>query len=213
MPTNGRKTITREDLSKAAAAAKEAAEAAATTSEALLAVLEQEGEEIPDNPRPAYRVKGLENGGSRQEGRGVKNGNGNEARGENGNGNGGGGGRRQEGPPAFEEFMAALQDAIQSAGNGIRVTDNRGWVKIESTVNGHKVYVAKGKTAVNRIESTLDPNQLSGATEPDRDNGLIRSHLRAEIEVVSQAISLLVDEDIPPPQSRRGRRPTGQQER
>lgn len=108
--------------------------------------------------------------------------------------------RERDGKSAFEEFMTTLRQPIRQGGNKLRVTDNAGFVKIESLRNGHKIYIAKTKTVVNRIESTIPPDMIMGALEPERDNGRIVSLLPADPAVITDAIHFLVesDERIPP---------------
>lgn len=103
---------------------------------------------------------------------------------------------------AFEEFMAELAGVLKKARDSVSVTEHARWVKIEGVKNGHKVYVSKGKNQVNRIESTLPPNLIPGATEPDRKNGRIASYIPADPKAVATAIRQLVqyDEKIPAPQ-------------
>jgi hypothetical protein len=103
---------------------------------------------------------------------------------------------------AFEGFMAELQGVLKKAGNTVSVTEHARWVKIEGVKNGHKVYVAKGKNHVSRIESTLPPNLVPGAVEPDRKNGRIQSYIPADPKAVAAAIRQLaqLEDKIPAPQ-------------
>jgi hypothetical protein len=107
------------------------------------------------------------------------------------------GGGSRGGKVAFEEFMAQLEGVIRKAGDNIDVTEHSRWVKIESLKNGHKVYIAKGKNQVSRIESTLPPNLVPGAVEPDRKNGRIASYLPPDPKAVSVAIRQLVQSEEP----------------
>lgn len=102
---------------------------------------------------------------------------------------------------AFEEFMAQLSGVLKKAGNTVDVSENARWVKIESRKNGHKIYVAKGKTQVNRVESTLPPDLVAGSEEPDRKNGRIASYLPPDPKSVGEAIRHLAqsEEHIRPP--------------
>ncbi len=112
-------------------------------------------------------------------------------------------------PPAFEEFMARLRTTLDKAGDAVQVTENAAWVKIESRRNGHKVYVNKGKTLVTRVESTLPPSAVPGATEPGRPNGRIASWIPADPAAVERAVQVLAGSDqmIRPPQRGRGGNP------
>lgn len=100
-----------------------------------------------------------------------------------------------EGKVAFEEFMAKMAGTLKKAGNSVEVSEKAGWIKIESTKNGHKIYVSKGKNKVSRIESTLSPDLVEGATEPDRRNGRIASLIPANTEAVESAIDHLVNDE------------------
>lgn len=199
MPNDGRKEHeegpvvgkkpTRDDLAKAMEVARDAANAAAAVADTALAAME--GEAVASSP-----VEGREEGGQggrarRPTGPGAQ---------QTGHGTMFGGQRSQEGPAAYQEFMAALKDPLRKAGQKVRVNENAGWIKIEG-MQGHKVYIAKTKTGVSRIESTLDPDLIDGASPPDRHNGRIASWLPAEPKVVAEAIQLLatLQEPIRPP--------------
>lgn len=104
-----------------------------------------------------------------------------------------------EAPMAFEAFMGKLGDVLKRAGESVRVTELEGWIKIEGK-QGHKVYITKTKTVVNRVESTLDPDLIKGAT-PMAGNGRIASVLPPNTRAVGEAIKLLATlaEPIRPP--------------
>lgn len=175
-PTPGRsRRITADDLSKAAEAAREAAAAASTAAEAVVVALESG--EVDDTVIQDVDDQGR--GGQGQRGQ-----------------------QQSGGQVAFEEFMAQLEGVIRKAGDNVDVTEHSRWVKIESMKNGHKIYIAKGKNQVSRIESTLPPNLVPGAVEPDRKNGRIASYLPPDPKAVSVAIRQLVQsqEQIRAPQ-------------
>lgn len=117
----------------------------------------------------------------------------------------------EHGTPAFQGFMARLAEAIDRGGRTLHVTENAAWVKIESTKNGHKIYISKGKNQVNRVESTLPPEIITGATEPGRPNGRIASWIPAEVGAVEEAIDALstLDTGIRPPARAVAKRPGG----
>ncbi len=172
IPVSRGRRITSDDLSKAAEAARDAATAASNAAEAVVAALEQGDIDI-DESRVGQHTEevGISPLPQQEESHGS-------------------------GKMAFEEFMAQLSGALRRAGNNVDISENAAWVKIESRRNGHKVYVAKGKTSVNRVESTLPPELIPGATEPDRKNGRIASFIPADPRVVGEAIRhLAVDED------------------
>ncbi len=174
MPVISRgRRITADDLTRAAEAAREAAQAASNAAEAVVVALESG--DIDES------LVGMER---EREGTAT----------EQPQGRGGGGGEGQ-GKVAFEEFMAQLSGILRKAGDAVDVTEHSRWVKIESRKNGHKVYVAKGKNQVNRIESTLPPELIPGATEPDRKNGRIASFIPADPKAVTVAIRALVQSE------------------
>lgn len=157
--------ITADDLTKAAEAAREAAAAASTAAEAVVVALESG--EVDEG------LVGMQEGTPST--------------------------MEQDDQPsgqvAFEQFMAQLHGILRKAGDNVSVTEHARWVKIESRRNGHKVYVAKGKNQVNRIESTLPPELVPGAVEPDRKNGRIASYIPADPKSVALAIRQLVQSD------------------
>ncbi len=168
-PTVSRgRRITADDLSRAAEAAQKAAAAASDAAEAVVVALEQGDIDESMVGQEEIGVSPLP-----------------EEQGQGG----------ESGKLAFEEFMAQLSGALRRAGNTVDISENAAWVKIESRKNGHKVYVAKGKTSVNRVESTLPPNLVAGATEPDRKNGRIASFIPADPKAVSEAIRHLAQDE------------------
>lgn len=176
---NVTKRPTRDDLMRATQAAQQAARASATASEVVLAALDGEGQTQQDSaptrastPAPNYRVRGTRDWkGTPSVGRTPT---------------------QEKEAPAFEEFMAAIEPALKRGGAAITISDNRGWMKIESKSNGHKIYIAKSKNTLSRIESTLPIAAIEGAWEPERPNGLITSRLPVEVTKVVQAIELLI---------------------
>ncbi len=106
---------------------------------------------------------------------------------------------------AYEEFIAKLEPIIRNLGSKVTMTPNKSFIKFESRVNGHRLYISKGKTAVGRVECTLPPGSVDGATEPDRPNGRIASWLPVNHEVVGAALEKLGDEAEPPMPTARSR--------
>lgn len=104
--------------------------------------------------------------------------------------------KRQANDAAFQRFMVELAPALKGLGDRIRIQHNVSWIKIESMVNGHKVYISKGKLAVGRIDSTLPPDLVPGARHAGRYNGRIASWLPADPDSVSKAITLLGSEQV-----------------
>jgi hypothetical protein len=215
MPSNQTKKPTRDDLMMAAQAALKSGDPDSLADAAdAFANAAEVGVDNSVSSVPSYRVRGTRDwSGPPSVGR-TQTRDRNENRGQQepagpaalATGHGmarGGGQRRQENEPsAYEEFMAALETALDRVADRIQVSERKGWIKIESLVNGHKVYIAKSKTAVSRIESTIPANRIKGAAEPDRANGRISSWIPADPNLVAQAIEILASEEeqIRPPQ-------------
>lgn len=210
------KKPTRDDLKEAvvaardaAGAAEHAAHAASVVADHALAALEG-GETDSDDPLPDEEGEAEESQGDQG---GSNRGQQGPAAQATGHGMMRGGGRQaQGGRPAFEQFMAALKDPLRRAGKRVRVTEIKGWVKIEGQ-QGHKVYISKTKTGVSRVESTLDPSMIEGAQPPDRPNGRIASWIPAYPDVVGEAIGLLAELDEPIGRLSQGQQGGGQQGR
>ena len=103
-----------------------------------------------------------------------------------------------EGRIAFKRFMSYLQDPLTKVKGMVRIKNNASWVKIESILNGHRIYISKGKVAVGRVDSTLPPELIEGAKAPGRRNGRIASWIPAEPAAVAAAIQLLGSSTIKP---------------
>lgn len=106
--------------------------------------------------------------------------------------------RATEGQVAFERFMARLKAPIEAAHGRVSVKSNVAWIKIESRVNGHKVYISKGKFNVGRVDSTIPHELILGARRAPEGNGRIASWLPADEQTVAEAIELLGDDRMDP---------------
>ncbi len=106
--------------------------------------------------------------------------------------------RAERNMTAFERFMHSLRATLEQAGPLLSVRSNVSWIKIESRVNGHKIYVSKGKVAVGRVDSTLPAELVPGAKRAETYNGRIASWIPADVERVKNAIDLLVDDRMEP---------------
>ncbi len=165
-PTHGlpvvTRRITRDELREVVAAATLAVQSAVAASEVALAAIEQ-GEESGPHPVGAK-------GQVPRELDPVPH-----PRGDGDN-------------MSLDQFMAKLRPIIELAGHRIKVTENKSWVKI---VGQHdKIYVARGKLKVGRVESTLTPDVVLGSVAPpqERENGLIKSWIPADSMAVGEAI-------------------------
>ncbi len=108
----------------------------------------------------------------------------------------GGDGRERE-RHAFHRFMDALKGPLTRYGARIEVRENRNFVKLESKINGHRVYINKGKVKVGRVDTTLPTNLIPGAVRPTHINGRIMSWIPATVQSVTLAIELLGMTEIP----------------
>ena len=191
------KTPTREDLSKVIETARDAATAAAGAAETALAAME--GQTLSPTKQPQQGLSPIQVPHTaddeaetpvsvpipRARTRSIPPGT----------------------PLAFEQFMAALKTTLDRAGEMVTVSENSGWVILEGTFTKQRVLIAKSKTAVTRVASTLSPELIQGAT-PEDGNGRIASWLPPTIASVNEAIRILAtgNETLRPPH-----RPTPQQ--
>jgi len=105
-----------------------------------------------------------------------------------------------EGPDsgfAFRKFMDSLRPAITRLGTRVEVVENSAFMQIRSAVNGHRIYISKGKVVVGRIDSTIPLGYVEGSVPPKHHNGNIRSWIPADTEAVSKAIELLGMSSLP----------------
>jgi hypothetical protein len=118
--------------------------------------------------------------------------------------------QRQAAPPqgeqlaAWEEFLEALEPFFQEVGDRVQVLDRAGWVKIENPATGHKLYFNKGVTGVTRVESSLPPDAVRGASPPEFYNGRITSIIQPTVQSVGEAIRVIaqVQDRLTPPRRR-----------
>lgn len=108
----------------------------------------------------------------------------------------------QEERMAFHAFMSRLEPTIRECSDRVKVISNVSWIKIEGLTTRHKVYISKGKLAVNRVDSTLPPEAVPGAVVPTGKNGRIASWLPADAESVAYAVRLISSDETPPRKKR-----------
>ena len=99
-------------------------------------------------------------------------------------------GVEQAPPAAWEEFLDQLEPFFQEVGDKVRVLDRAGWIKVENPTTGHKLYFNKGVTGVTRVESSLAPDAVRGASPPEFYNGRITSIIPPTVQSVGDAIEL-----------------------
>lgn len=112
----------------------------------------------------------------------------------------GGGATRAGGGSAYEEFVRAVRHhAGGQVWSRVLVIDQSAWVQIRGAAG--RVYVAKTRQVVSRVESTLRPEMVPAfpppppgsvnATRPDRPNGRIQSWVRADERLVAGVVTLI----------------------
>ena len=116
-----------------------------------------------------------------------------------------GGGRTREGATAYSAFVEGVRELVGSeTWKQVDVLDQSAWVQIKGRRG--RIYVAKTRGVVSRIESTLSPEEVPdyptpegvvGASEPDRPNGNIRSWLWADMGLVAEAVKVIAGRNEP----------------
>ena len=104
---------------------------------------------------------------------------------------------KTDGRFAFRQFMARLRRPILEQLGRVEVAEHSAFMQIRSRVNGHRIYISKGKLVIGRVDSTLPVGYVPGAVVPKHRNGNIRSWIPADVEVVSKAIELLGMKRLP----------------
>lgn len=202
--SGGMKQITRDDLVKsieaardAAASASTAAEAAATSAEVALAAIDSgqisEGVGGGQSDRGQQGPRQEEQDEDQPEHRAAPSDGDTNLANHNNRHPVGDGGRL-----GLPEFMARLQGVLKQVGKRVSVSENASFMKLESQVNGHKIYLSKGKTVVGRVESTLGVDQVNGAVAAERPNGRIQSWIPADVNAVAEGIRRLASDKTEP---------------
>lgn len=99
--------------------------------------------------------------------------------------------------PAYVTFVAALKARLESQGiplvtaEGTQtgLPENAGWVRLESPVNGHKLYVPKSVTRMGLCETTLPVLNRNGSKHMPKVNGKIVCRVIPEIDVIEGFLS------------------------
>lgn len=107
------------------------------------------------------------------------------------------------GPPAYEAFMAAVSAHAKAL--GLDVKEQKHFFQIFAGT-GHKLYVAKDKKSVNRVDTTLPRTALvvNGrdiSLPLDTPNGRIACHIDPTVESVLTALDVMANfkDKIPAP--------------
>lgn len=82
------------------------------------------------------------------------------------------------------EYEAAGVPLVYAEGTPTGLPENRGWVRFESALNGHKVYVPKSARVMGLSETTLPVQHLGGARPLTKVNGKIMARLVAEVPTI-----------------------------
>lgn len=102
---------------------------------------------------------------------------------------------KEKAAPAWEAFAAAITAKAQALGLGVE--EQRGFVKVTSATNGHKIYLSKGARAVKRVDTSLPVLGQAGTLPLEKPNGKIECHLQPDLEVVSGFLAMMADENTP----------------
>lgn len=104
--------------------------------------------------------------------------------------------------PEYVTFVAEVLRLYGELGIPLVTTDgtpsglpeNKGWVRFESAVNGHKVYVPKSVGRMGMVETTLPIQHLNGARPLPKVNGKIMCrHLPDATLLVGNTADLMAD--------------------
>ncbi len=101
---------------------------------------------------------------------------------------------------AYLKFVADLKSECEARGIPLVTTEgtetglpeNKGWVRFESTVNGHKTYVPKSQIRMGLADTTL-PVQMRNGTQTlgvdrkgqPRVNGKIQCRVQPEVGLIA----------------------------
>lgn len=102
----------------------------------------------------------------------------------------------------YKSFVQALKAKFEEAKAPIVVTDgtdtglpeNKGWVRFESTVNGHKLYVPKSELRMGQCETTCPVAMRNGGRPLPKFNGKIAARFVPDVDLIaSTVIPLMAD--------------------
>ena len=109
----------------------------------------------------------------------------------------------QQTTAAYKSFVSALKakademgiPLIEAPGTDTGLPENKGWVRFESTVNGHKIYVPKSQVRVGMLDTTLPVGHLNGARDlgakrdgTARVNGKIMCRFMPDVDLVTKTL-------------------------
>lgn len=101
---------------------------------------------------------------------------------------------------AYKSFVASLKSKLTDAGVQLVETDgtetglpeNKGWVRFESSVNGHKFYVPKSELRMGLCETTLPIGHRNGARPLPKVNGKIMCRFTPDVDLIAETIADLM---------------------
>lgn len=96
--------------------------------------------------------------------------------------------------PAWEAFANGLRAHAESL--GLKIEEQKGFIKYENEATGHKLYVARGGRAVKRVDTTLPILGQPNTLPLEKANGKIECHVVPEVEAVKGALTLLASEEF-----------------
>lgn len=119
--------------------------------------------------------------------------------------------------PAYQSFMAELSARIQALGVPVTIEDRKDWIKIESTLNKHKLYVPRSVTEMSWCHTTLPlervPELITDLPKGPGSIGKIECFVAPDVDLlVDQVLPLLASSEEKLRANRRpARRKSGQQ--
>lgn len=97
--------------------------------------------------------------------------------------------------PAWEAFANGLKAHAESL--GLQIDVQKGFIKYVNATTGHKLYVARGGREVKRVDTTLPlEGVFEGAYGLEKPNGKIACHIRPDVQMVTEALTLLAGSDF-----------------
>lgn len=93
-----------------------------------------------------------------------------------------------ENTKVYIAFVESLKQICAEEGIPVQVTENKGWVNFESTVNKHKFYVPKSATVMGLCETTLPVSNRNGARPLAKPNGKIMCKFQADLDLIADTI-------------------------
>lgn len=119
--------------------------------------------------------------------------------------------------PAYQSFMAELAARIQALGIPVTIEDRKDWIKLESTVNKHKLYVPRSMTEMSWCHTTLElervPELITDLPKGPGSIGKIECFVAPDVDLIVGTVLPLFasSEEKLRANKRPARRKTGEQ--